>query len=80
VFIQNAVVALEHDATQEAIYRNLEEAGVSEKVLNRLDHYSRPSGYGPDLNNPESAEMYRLLVLEGLTELAAKKNSKRSKK
>jgi hypothetical protein len=75
MLMSNPYLAQKYDEAQEAIYKNLKSAGVSKKVLDDLDHVSRPGDPGPNLQDPQAAELYKWLVLQGLSEVAKKQAS-----
>jgi hypothetical protein len=71
----NSVLAERYDQSVAATFENLKAAGASKDVIERLQHVTRPSGGGPDPQNPEHVRLYNVLVLEALSELANKKSS-----
>jgi hypothetical protein len=79
VAFMNSFLAQRYDEAQEAIHKNLKAAGVSKETMDRIEHISRPVGYGPDPQNPEHVEVHRVLVLEALSELAKKNKTSSAK-
>jgi hypothetical protein len=80
----NPVFAAQHDEALEAIEKNLQASGASKETMARLEHIRRPNGYGPNPQISDHVQLYNVLVLQALSEVAKqvgeKKRSETAKK